>query len=370
MLLLLVFTVSPLIAQPEPVHNLITDYINSLPAKAEVAIAYVDGENTWRYGAIVGENGPITTKNYDRLFEIGSITKTFTTSLLMKTLSLGEMELDDPIQDYIPVQMEQDSFQGRTITLKHLAMHTSGLSTGPKTVTWAYLRALIFHPQNPNRNFKAKQYYKYLEKFSLDYIPGKAWEYNNFAMALLGDILARHYNQPYEQLVKERIFAPLGMQNSCFKINENNEEQAVTGYNEKGKKTARWEMDFITAAGGINASLNDMLRYLRANMEPPKEETAFLHPGHENFDYQYTFNGGDWAMGIGWWHRLKDDPNRTIIHSGATGGFTSFLGFDKASQRGFIVLVNFAYDHPKMRTAEDLNKTYELGRGIMRLNVD
>ncbi|MCB0707284.1 MAG: beta-lactamase family protein [Saprospiraceae bacterium] len=362
--LLPVFFVS---AQVAEVESLIHNYVESLPVHAEVSIAYVENGKVYRYGYQVGEHGPEAVNNFDRLYEIGSITKTFTTSLLMHEVHLGKMQLEDPIQEYLPVQMKGDSFDGHTITLLDLATHTSGLSTSPDNAGWPYIRAKIFTPQNPNRNFKAKHYYKYLEDFELDYIPGQVWEYNNFAMALLGDLIARKNNSTWEVLVKKWLFDPLGMSNSYFRIEKAQEDIAVQGYNEKGKKTARWEMDFIANAGGINSSLNDMLRWMDANLHVVSEDLAFIHDGHDELGQKILFNDGYWFMGIGWWHRLKDDPYQTIYHSGGTGGFTTIFGFDKERQKGVIILTNFAYDHPQMRTADDLNKTYEMGRTIMTL---
>lgn len=154
-------------AQSEELMDLIKEETQNLPTGTELSIGVLEDGNWTKIGYQLEDNGFVKIKNEDKIFEVGSITKTFTASLITKLVDEGKMKLSDPIQKYLPVQMAQDSFKNNTITIQHLITHTSGLSSGPSSFTLPYLRALIFTPKNPNRNFKAKQYFRYLKNLSL-----------------------------------------------------------------------------------------------------------------------------------------------------------------------------------------------------------
>ncbi|MEZ4985392.1 MAG: serine hydrolase domain-containing protein, partial [Saprospiraceae bacterium] len=198
-------------AQSDELIGFIKEESQNLPTGTELSIGILENGFWTKIGYRLEGNEFIETKNDDKIFEIGSITKTFTASLIMKLVEEGNMSLLDPIQEYLPVEMEQDRFQNSTITVQDLITHTTGLSSGPSSFTLPYLRAMIFTPKNPNRNFKAKHYYRYLKRFKLNYTPGQKWEYNNAGYGLLGAFASNSYGMSWEESVQENIFTPLGM---------------------------------------------------------------------------------------------------------------------------------------------------------------
>ncbi len=340
-------------------------FLAGLPDKAEVAVGIIHNGEEYRYG-YTRENGQVRETDHENaIFEIGSITKTFTATLLMEQVEKGEMELDDPIQTYLPVSMKQPDYEGHSITLKHLATHTSGLNPAPGSFLWPYLKSKLFAPRNPYKYMKAKHYYRYLKGFKLDYIPGQEWAYNNAAVALLGDLVARHQQSTWEELVREKLFEPLGMNDSYFRIGEAQESRMVQGYNGKGKKNALWEMDFINPAGVIKSTPGDMMKWLKAHLGPPAELEYFTAT-HRNLDIDIPPLEGH-AMGIGWVHKIVDDDTRFLWHNGGTGGFHSFLGFDKAAPNGVFILTNFSQSHPKMKNDAGKSKVDALGFELLVL---
>ena len=159
LLLTSLFQVQLATSQSAPFQKLIEERFLSFPNNAEVAIGIVDGNNTYKLGYQVMDGKLIAVDNASTLYEIGSISKTFVAALLTNEIEKGTMSLEDPIQTHFYLEIKKDSYQGQTLSLLHLATHTSGLKKNPLT---GY-----------------KRYSNYLSKVELDYVPGKNWEYNN-----------------------------------------------------------------------------------------------------------------------------------------------------------------------------------------------
>ncbi|MCB0663988.1 MAG: beta-lactamase family protein, partial [Saprospiraceae bacterium] len=226
-------------------QTLVENHLAGMPDQTIVQMAVLD-HGTWDKFAFEVQHGTIKSiPCKDQLFEIGSITKVFTASLVMKLSEKGKISPEDPIQKFLPFPMKKDSFQGHTIQVKHLLTHTSGLSNGPSSFTLPYLKARIFAPKNPNKYFKTRHMYKYLKDFELDYSPGNSWAYNNLGYGLLGTFCETSTGRSWENLIQENIFEPLGMKESWFEINHQNSSKLIQGTTEKGKPSKPWDMDFI-----------------------------------------------------------------------------------------------------------------------------
>ena len=361
---LVLFSLS-LFAQSPGIEAAIGQFMAGLPDKAEVSIGLTHNGKTYRYGYSKAEGKVQTKKNENAIFEIGSITKTFTATLLMEQVENGSMQLDGAIQQYLPVSMKQPTYEGHSISLKHLATHTSGLNPSPGSFLGPFLKSKLFAPQNPYKYMKAKHYYRYLKGFKLNYVPGKKWVYNNAAIGLLGELVARQQQSTWETLVQEKLFEPLGMNNSYFRITKELKGRMVQGYNAKGKKAALWEMDFINPAGVIKSTLNDMMKWLAAQLAPPTAELKYLPATHRELDIPMPLEGH--AMGIGWVHKIIDEDTRFLWHNGGTGGYHSFLGFDKGQGNGAVILTNISSSHPQMKNEAGKSKVDALGFELLRL---
>lgn len=371
------FTISQ--AQNLAIDSIIRTAIPSFPEKADIQIGIVHGDSTWKYNYVFEMQSKqyyFTEGLFDRFYEIGSITKTFTAALLAKAVRDGKIKLEDPIQHYLPVHMKRDSFQGQTIKVQHLVNHSSGLSTGPGSFFWPYLSAKIFNPGNPYKNIKAKHYYRYLKKFKLEVVPGAQWEYNNAAYGLLGSLIASAYDTTWRGLIEKELLLPLGFENSFFfswdDLTEGKkgrrligiEKLYIPGFDKKGKPTPFWDMDFINPAGVMKASLNDMLKWLRANLEVSDAKLAFIQDTHIDTRLELP-SGSKFTMGLGWVHRKEEGKPDYLLHTGATGGYSSYMVFSKELQQGVIILTNFNSAHPKMKTAEGKSKGMALAMTIL-----
>ncbi len=350
-----------------PEINLAKEYLSTLPDKVEFAIGVIDGDSTYYIG-LRKENGKvITVNNAESIFEIASITKIFTAALTLKNIQEGKMSLDDPIQQYLNVKMAKDTFKGTYISVAHLLTHSSGLNPAPNTFIPPYLWAKIVSRKNPNKFFKEKHYNKYLRKFKLDYIPGKEWAYNNCGYGLLGVFAEKLEGQAWSDLIQANFFDKLAMKNSVFRITSKEKNRFVSGILSNGKKSKPFAMDFISAAGDIKSTATDMLLFLDWQMQEqvPEYIKTLQTKANPELPLIKLWKGN--SMGYGWWHNEQKEGYPFLWHSGSSGGYTSFAGFDKGRKKAVIVLTNVSSNHSQGRMENRIPKGVSLGMELMRL---
>jgi CubicO group peptidase (beta-lactamase class C family) len=369
-LFLLMLPVFSLFAQ-SAIDVLAESYLQERPVGTEMSIGVIEADTIYRLGLRRTVTGVEYVDNQDAIFEIGSITKTFTAALIMQQVEQAKMALDQPIETYLPIAIPGNIHEQETVNVYHLLTHTSGLEKFPGSVSLPYLKGAIFSPKNPHRFVKARHYYRYLKKFSLDYTPGQSWDYNNSAYGLLGEMLAYQTNSPWEEVVQQNIFNPLGMKSSYFRVPKTELDRFIEGITIKGKRAKAWDMDFINPAGTIESTLNDMLRYASAQLKAPGEELSFLALTHDPLNYDIHMTGKLWAehqrMGLGWWHSVEQPEQPFAWHGGSTGGYTSFVGFSQERNRAVVVLSNLASSHPQGRADENIPAAIRLGHRLMWL---
>lgn len=285
----------------------------------------LDGQTrTYR---LPGENPPKQTD--DRFFEIGSITKTFTGLLLADMVVRGEVRLDDPVRLYLPESVKVPSFEGREITLVDLATHTSGLPRLPTN----------FRPKdvlNPYADYSVEDLYEFLSSYELRRRPGSKMAYSNLGVGLLGHALGRRAGKDYASLLSERVLVPLDMLDTALSLSPEQRQRLAPGHSPDGEAVPNWDFtDACASAGAVRSTMPDMLKYLKANMDPgstPLAEAIAL--SHQPAgDPEGT--GG--KIGLCW---LLNRQSGAVWHNGGTGGYRSFLGFFPKQQVGVVVLCN------------------------------
>lgn len=355
-------------SQHIPSDSLFHKELKGFPDVGEVAIGIYNKGDVITQGFTFQDGNLIAKENAKAIFDIGSITKTFTGALMMKAITEGTIQLEDPIDKHLPFDMRSNSYEGQTVNLYHLATHTAALDEGPSSFTLPYLRAKIFKPQNTNQYFKTKQYYKYLQKAELESAPGQQWKYSNAGLSLLGHIVAQAQQSSWEQILQVQIFDHLGMENSSCEINTTQQKWLVPGYSSKGKRAAPWQnMDFIDPAGAIKSNVEDMLKYLAANIRPEDHGMAYLNELHQPIQDEFPLPGSfsSHKMGLTWIHYTSTKGNNILWHNGATGGYKSFMAFDKEREIGVVILSNVHGRHPQARTADGKSIVEELGFKMM-----
>lgn len=341
-------------AQSTDTQALLDEYLATLPDQAEIAIGLISKGEIYKQGYQKNNGVIIPIKNNQHVFEIGSITKTFTAALVLQQQLDGKLNLQAPMHKYFPADEFHPGMD--SIQIQHLITHTSGLAKATDALFWPYFRAVLFSGRQPHKHVKWKHYKKYLINNPPDTLAGKEWNYNNGGYSLLGQILEEQNKSTWESQLKEKIFDQLGMKHSYATGKGVPNKLKVQGYDIKGKKAPYWDMQFMNPAGSIKSCIDDMLVWLETHL------TAL--PGTLYYEMQknYEIETG-WAdsqMGNGWAHRLKDG-NHTIWHGGATGAFRSYTSFNREEQTGVIILVNFNANHPDMKDEQNKSNIRKYG---------
>lgn len=266
--------------------------------------------------------------NENTIFEIGSITKTFTAILLAQEVVDGNLKLEDPLQKFVPSSVKVPSLNGKEITLLHLANHTSSLPRLPTNLMPA-------DPNNPYADYDEKRLFEFLSNYSLTREIGSKSEYSNYAMGLLGHVLAMTNKMTYEELMMSKIAKPLSLENTGITFSDNMKKNLATGY--VGEMAVmNWDFQALAGAGAIRSSAADMIKYLKANMGITKSKLSTAM----QLSHKSTMPEGSLPnVGLGW-QITKAGSEEIVWHNGGTGGYRSFIGFIRGKGKAVVVLTN------------------------------
>ena len=314
------------------IDSLARDYLaNAATCGLSIGIVARGSTEMYFYGSVNKDTealpGPST------IYEIGSITKTFTGTILAHAINEGKIKPDDDIRKYLPGEYPNLEYEGKPITVQDLANHTSGLARMPNDLN----RQDNFDPSDPFKNYTTEMVLNYLKTVKLNKEPGTVSSYSNLGGGLLGIILERLYQSPLAGLYAELINAPLQLRYTNITVPKADEGRRATGYFDgTGKKAAYWHLGGLAAAGGLNSCLADMLIWLSANSSETNEDMKLAHAE--------TFKDAKNSIGLHWILSATKDKHTIVWHNGGTGGFRSYCGFVKEMNIGVVVLSNTAID--------------------------
>lgn len=294
-----------------------------------VGVLDTSGTRVVAYGTSSVPDLPLDSRT---LFEIGSVTKTFTTSLLAEMVARGEVRLDEPVADLLPDSVHVPEWNGRRITLLDLATHTSGLPRNPTNL----------HPEDPEdpwANYTPSDLYHFLDSYRLPRAPGTTVEYSNVGMGLLGYALALREGKSYEALLIDRILGPLGMADTRITLSPSQRARLAQGHDHDGKPVEHWHLPTLAGAGALRSDLDDLFRYLAANLGTSE---SFLTPILGETHQIRTAINDTLSVALGWMVNRAHPARPIWWHDGETGGFSAFIAFDPTGWRGVVVLTNEA----------------------------
>jgi serine-type D-Ala-D-Ala carboxypeptidase/endopeptidase len=316
-------------AQDDTTNTYVEEYIkrivdNGKSTSIIIGIINEKGRLIFSYGE--SEKGSGKKPDENTLYGIGSITKLFTSCLLADMVKRGELSLDDPISKFLPNSVITPTPNGKEITLYHLATHTSGLPTRPNNL-------FPTNPDNPYADYTVVQMFNFLSHYELPSEIGSKYEYSNIGVGLLGYILTHKSGLSYETLVRKRICEPLHLNSTVITIPAKLQLNVAAAYNNEGQSVSEWTFSPIFAgAGSLKSTTNDMLVFvaanlglIKSNLQSTFELTHIKHP--EN----------NIALG---WHIWNEFGTNNYGHGGSTLGYKSFIGFNKETKTGVIVLSN------------------------------
>lgn len=296
---------------------------------ASVVVAIIDGSDTAVLG--FGRKGR-RAPDARTVYEIGSLSKTFTGLLLADAVKSGRVTLDQPVAALLP-GVPIASYQGRAITLLDLATHRSGLPRIPANLHPARI-------DNPYAGYGRAELKAFFDGYQPGQAPGTAFAYSNLGYGLLGQALSESGAKSYDTLVRERIAGPLGMRSTGVLLSTSMRERLAPGHNALGTPVANWDFDALAGAGALRSDATDMLLYVRAMMRAaPDSAFALARTGQRP--------AGRGQIALGWLlNEVRGVP--VVWHNGMTGGYASFAGFSADGRRGVVLLANSAASLDKL----------------------
>ena len=312
------------------IRRILVERIDQYHQSVGIVVGIIEpkGRRVVAYGALDKEDQrPL---NADTVFEIGSVTKVFTSLLLADMAQRGEVALNEPVSKYLPPDVKLPERGGRSITLQDLSTHTSGLPRIPANLSPK-------DPSNPYADYPAGRLYEFLSTYQLTRDIGSQYEYSNLGGGLLGHVLAQRAGMDYEALVRSRISQPLKMDSTRITLTPEMKARLAVGHNDKLERVPNWDFQALAGAGALRSSANDLLAFLAANLsytETPlgPAMAAMLKPRRPT-----GTPGLEIALG---WHIYTHAGDDDIWHNGGTYGYRSFVGYRPNTRTGIVVLSN------------------------------
>jgi CubicO group peptidase (beta-lactamase class C family) len=291
-------------------------------------LSYKGSDHFYNYGETSLGNAQIPSVN--TLYDIGSITKTFTSTLLAIAVYQKKVTLDTPITKFLPDSVARNPAL-KNITLKMLANHTSGLPRLPDN-----LGQQMTDPNQPYEHYETAHLFSFLKDLKTTKKPGTAYEYSNLGAGLLGVLLEKIVQKPYGLLLDTYILRPAKLGQTFLKIKAADQKLVAQGYDENNKPVPMWLFSALQAAGGLKSSSADLLSYGKWQLSTADNPLAKA----VRLTHEITFDDGRTVMGLGW-HLLPE--NKAVIqHTGGTGGYRTFIGAHLQRKLTVAVLTNSA----------------------------
>lgn len=324
--------------------NLIFDKAKVFPNNSQVSISIVE-KGIARFYGIVRKNDTIYSfGNEGSVFEVGSITKVFTSTLLANAVVENKLKLEDNINDYLNFSLKDDT----KITFRSLANHTSGLPKKPSNLGFG-----LDNPDSKYRYYDEEKLKKYLtEGLRLTYKPGEKTKYSNLGVGVLGYTLCKIYKTDYESLIHDKTFAKYQMKSST----SNRDKIApflIKGLDASGYEVPNLDLSVLVGAGGILSTVEDLSKFITAHFDHSNKELQLT------LQKTFSINKGT-DRGLSWRILRNSDVQTWHFHNGATPGYKSFLVMNTKTQNGIVILSNVS-GHSKNQTNID-----ELGFELMK----
>lgn len=289
-----------------PYETLLTQEFGTYESGAAVLVVK-QGKTLFRGGigfANIDQQEKITPEH---LFRIGSITKTFTAVAILQLAEEGKLDINDPIQKYLP----EYPTQGAKISVEHLLTHTAGIKTYAGMAEVAHLQHTAATP---------KQIIKVFKDAPMEFTPGERYQYNNYGYILLGAIIEEVSGLDYGTYLEEKIFKPIGMKHTSFGKDKELILDQANGYAMEGGQYAEapyLNMAIPYAAGGLVSTVDDLYRWMQALQGYRVVSKTSLQKAFSAYQLK---DGSSTPYGFGW--QLDQLYGKQIVgHDGIIQGF-------------------------------------------------
>lgn len=282
-----------------------------------VSIAvYKDGGSTIRhFGELTIGKGD--RPNDSTLYEIASVTKTFTGYLAAKAVLDGKISLDDDIGIYLDEPYPNLQFEGEPIRVRHLITHTSGF------------------PSFPIRSENKRDFFEGLKLIKIEARPGEVYAYSNAAPELTAYILEKVYQKPFEELVAEFVLRPNEMNQTRFALNEGDRARLVRGYNDRGEMMPNFNRTLWGGISGLHSTPADLVKYMRLQLDQsdPVVKESHRRLYKEGFDFWEGYH----------WYIIENNDELIYRHHGGIYGMQNWFVIYPKKNMGISVLTNTSF---------------------------
>lgn len=325
------------------------NYLVNQKLKMGAAIGIIDRQNQEikMYYGRVSKNDSNPPDEHS-VFDIGSITKTFTNTLLAIKILEKKVTLNSRAGLFLPPgEVTIPTGTDSVITIRHLACHTSGLPKSPHSSNQPL--PLNYDPLNPYSAYTAEYVYEYLTSWcQLVYEPGTHYHYSNTGGGLLGHILGRIDQSTFQESVTQNVFNPLEMNETSLFLTPDQLSNLAPGHDDGLDSVANYTAnDIFQGAGFMKSSLHDMMIYLKAQLgliqTPLSNAIELTHvPVYELGGVTYDDRDGYFNLSIGLgWHIHEIPGSYTYYwHGGRTNGYMAYMAFIPDESIGIVVLFN------------------------------
>lgn len=315
-------TINALGDYPPEIAEIIFSKSKDFPNNTQLSIAIIQNRKKKYYGIIKVNDTIKPIENQNKIFEIGSITKVFTSSVLASLVTDKKLKLTDEINSFYPFTFK-DNIE---ISFQSLANHTSGLPRLPENLDRS-------NESNPYKNYGKNEIDEYLKNLlKLEKEPSKTYSYSNLGAGLLGYTLGLSQKTSFQKLLQKKIFDKYKMKNS-FTSSQDLGEKLIKGLDKNGKIVSNWDFDVLFGGGGILSTTEDLAIFATAQFNLKNTELTLTRK--PTFDIN-----NDMKVGLSW-HILKSENNKDLYwHNGGTGGYSSSMAINIEQKTAVIILSN------------------------------
>ncbi|MBB5395219.1 serine hydrolase [Mucilaginibacter sp. AK015] len=280
----------------------------------------------YNYGETKAGNGQRPDNR--TIYEIGSMTKSFTGIILARAVLDKKINLEDDIRKYLKGSFPNLSYKGTPIRIKDLANHTSRITRIFPNM-W---ERPTYDSLNPLHDYTRALLYEGLHQMKMDTLPGKIYSYSNMAVALLGTILEDAYGQNYFSLVSKNILKPYQMRDTRIDITSLQPSRVAWPHNAQRQPVPLWDLGEVPAMGALRSTTADLVNYIKANNAETDPAIKLSH--------QRTFGTDQEGMALNWFIHSSPKGYRILEHGGGTGGSRSSLDCFPQLNSGLVILTN------------------------------
>ena len=312
---------------------------------AGISVGVIDHnyQNTFSAGKLSPESS--LNPDANTIFELGSCTKVFTATLIAILKKEGKLSYDDKISKYL----DKLYFEEKDITILDLLTHYSGLARFPSNLPERDKNGV-----SPYDNYTYKELLIYLKNYKSTPRVERIYLYSHTNYVLLTLIIEKITQQKYEQVLMDKVLAPLNMTNTTFSVSKNNKRIFAQGYDAFQNPVQNWETEVFKGALGLKSTTNDMMIFLNAQLDEGDSELLEILGNMQN--YTLATNVKNVRTSIGW-HRIR--PRKKyysfFAHSGATDGHQAYIAFLRETKTAVVFFSN------------SRNSDYGMGNSVLKI---